>query len=72
MEIQIAKDKIRFSQFCINPLFTDGVTVSAWYNRPPYNVPISVGKLPNGEYVSLDNRRLYSAKNIVRIIIFHV
>lgn len=61
--IQIPKDKIKFSQFCINPVFTNsGVTVSAWFNRPPYNVPIEIVKLENGDYLSFDNRRLYSSK----------
>lgn len=60
---EVQKEFIRYSQSTISKTFSDGTTsVETWTDALPYNVPLTVAALPNGEYLSLDNRRLFSAK----------
>ena len=54
---------VRYSQRSIEATFSDRHTpVDAWADALPYNLPLEVAPV-DGEFVSLDNRRLYSAKN---------
>lgn len=41
----------------------DEASVREWYNVKPYNIPIDVVTNEVGENVSMDNRRLYAARN---------
>jgi hypothetical protein len=53
---------VRYSQTSIEITFSDRKTsVETWIKDLPYNLALQVVHL-NGEYLSLDNRRLYSAK----------
>jgi hypothetical protein len=44
-----------------------GSPVDGWMEQSPYTVPIDVVIDANGEYLSYDNRRLYSARNYARV-----
>lgn len=61
----IPKNKIRYSQFSISPLFNDKKSdVKTFKPVEPYIKPIEVMAIPNtDEYLSMDNRRLYSIRN---------
>lgn len=66
MMIEIQHNIIRYSQKSIEATFHDRRTpVNAWADALPYNVPLEVADV-GGEYLSLDNRRLFSAKNYSR------
>lgn len=59
----VEKERIRYSQRTISKTFSDSVTpVEAWMDALPYNLPLTVVALPNDEYLSLDNRRIFSSK----------
>jgi hypothetical protein len=54
---------VRYSQRSIEKTFSDRQTsVETWIDSLPYNMPLDVAAV-DGEYLSLDNRRLYSTKN---------
>jgi hypothetical protein len=64
----ISPADIRYSQASVDTHFKDRATgaltpVEAWANALPYTASLQVVQLGNGEYLSFDNRRLYSAKN---------
>lgn len=60
---EVDKKRIRFSQCSISRHFGDGITpVETWVVSKPYTIPIEVMKINEEEYISLDNRRLYSTK----------
>eukprot|EP01035_Chromulina_nebulosa_P018015 gene18015-23654_t len=61
----LAKENIKYSQSSIKPTFSDDghTPVNTWIDAEPYNVPLEVLEVVTGQYLSLDNRRLYSAKN---------
>jgi hypothetical protein len=55
---------VRYSQRSIEATFMDRRTpVETWMNNLPYTFPLVVALLQDGQFLSLDNRRLYSAKN---------
>ncbi len=59
----ISHNIVRYSQRSIERTFNDRHTsVETWIDSLPYTVPLEVTPV-DGEYLSLDNRRLYSAKN---------
>lgn len=63
----IQKSKIRYSQSTLSRYFNDELTpVEAWTNRSPYTIPVEVMQMhmdnADSEYISLDNRRLYSVR----------
>jgi len=59
----IEHQRVRYSQSSIKPYFNDGRTpVEPWMDALPYSVPLEVMKIDGEAYVSLDNRRLYSAR----------
>ncbi len=56
--------RVRYSQFSIKPCFSDGQTsVLTWIDALPHSVPLEVMNIDGEAYVSLDNKKLYSAKN---------
>lgn len=53
---------VRYSQTSIERTFSDRRTsVETWMSNLPYTLPLEIASV-DGEYLSLDNRRLYSAK----------
>ena len=63
MQSGVEKERIRSSQRTISTTFSNSMTsVETWVDALPYNLPLEVVSLPNGEYLSLDNRRLFSSK----------
>lgn len=57
----IPKNRILFSQHSISGTFHDGTSVNSWCDCVPFACPINVLALDDGNYLSLDNRRLFSA-----------
>jgi hypothetical protein len=60
---EINRGLVRYSQRSIEATFSRHIPVDAWADALPYNLPLEVASVDDGEFVSLDNRRLYSAKN---------
>lgn len=59
----IEHQRVRYSQSSIKPNFSDGRTsVETWIDALPYSVPLEVMNIDGETYVSLDDRRLYSAR----------
>jgi len=62
----VNKETVKYSQSCIRPYYSSDPLslVANWINADPYTSPIEVMKIDAepGSYISLDNRRLYSAR----------
>jgi hypothetical protein len=65
--VAVAAAKIRYSRVSIGKEFGTGQPVATWLNELPYTTPIEVIPIDDhdltGEYLSMDNRRLFSARN---------
>lgn len=59
---EVKVDQIRFSQNSISKTYDEDTSVDTWLDILPYTMPIEIVEIDNETYVTLDNRRLYSAK----------
>ena len=66
-ELQL-KDILRFSQATISPYFSQAygkplISVDdEWKNEAPFTLPIDIVEVADETFISIDNRRLYSAR----------
>ena len=56
------QNQLHFSQCNISEKFASGDSVERWENREPFVSPIDIVQINSDCFISMENRRLYSAK----------